>query len=337
MTAACYRQMSNDKEFDKYLNQKVAAGELTEEDKELLKKAADGFVVQQQEEKERRQRAIGEFDDLIAQINNAESRSKQAELAFTITLYMQLIEEYCLFLSCRYDEFVQRARRGEVGANAVLYAIQEFGEETFWKKAAYFRMLQKTFDAAFPDFKDNEKMRRDFQNIPAKEQEIITETQKQLDQQFSEEIDREYKKWTTEERKKKAKEARRDALDGMGVVFLGILLSILFAATAFAHWSLHNGWEGPQNVFLEVVFPFLMVIGSIYFAAQAFAVLMLLKDPEIMWLGYGIGGAIAIAFLVFWKHRVVCIGAQIVIAGLLLTFLIIMFVKFIRFLKHLKS
>ena len=64
---------------------------------------------------------------------------------------------------------------------------------------------------------------------------------------------------------------------------------------------------------------------------------MLLKDPEIMWLGYGIGGAIAIAFLVFWKHWVVCIGAQVVIAGLLFTFLIIMFVKLIRFLKHLKA
>ncbi len=326
MTAASYRQMSNKKrdEFDEYVQ-------------ELIDKAVNTSVKEAQQKKDKRKEAIGGVDALIAKINNSKSREEQAELAFVISMQMELVEEYCSYLSCRYDEFAQRARQGEIGANAVLYAIQEFGEEKFWTKAALYRMLHKTFEEAFPDFADNEKMRQDFQNIPAKEQEVITKTQKQLDQQFSEEIDREYEKWATEERKKKAKEARRDALDGMGALFLGMLLSILFAATAFAHWSLHNGWEGPQNVFLEVVFPFLMVIGSIYFAAQAFAVLMLLKDPEIMWLGYGIGGAIAIAFLVFWKHRIVCIGAQVVIAGLLLTFLTIMFVKLIRFLKHIKA
>jgi len=39
LTAACYRQMSNEKrdELDEYLDQQEAAGKLTEEDKELLK------------------------------------------------------------------------------------------------------------------------------------------------------------------------------------------------------------------------------------------------------------------------------------------------------------
>jgi len=106
-----------------------------------------------------------------------------------------------------------------------------------------------------------------------------------------------------------------------------MLVTALFGATALAHWALKNGWEGPQNVFLEVVFPFAMVVGTILFAALSVGILILNANPEIMGLGYFIGGVVAIAFLIFWKHRAVCIGMQVLITALLLTYLIILIVR----------
>ena len=301
---------------------------------EITRKVTERF----EQENERRRKIIAGFDDDISRANDLPV-SEEASMAVEIMHNMREYQQFLFYIACRYREFELRSKRGEEGADVVLFAVHDIGEDSFWETAADYRVRTKSYEGAFPGFENDRKLRQAYMDIDPREAQFIPEKEEQFkkeaeeEKRLTEEIERNKKK----NQKAKKAVARHLLFQDIGIQLLGIFLSVLFGVAAYAHWALHHGWEGPKNVFLEVVFPFLVVIATIFFAAQACALLIGWANSDLAFLGYIAGGAAAIAFLVFWKHKAVCLGVQIVISGLILAFLIMIFASIIRFFQKRKN